>query len=378
MACSCHPRCPPRLGSSSTETTGASSRPMGEAPTSRSVLQALQKQRLVDLGRVIGVAVAVRPMPGRTPRSRSSSNRASSASRPPPAARRDELRPACRAHGLDAPGGADEGGREDAADLARALAHHDGPAPPRAGGSGGGEGGHRARDGRHARARLDARGGRGAGGGRSGRGAGLRRGARWGARGRLLRGSRAALPGGEESTDESTMSRRVGGAVSGPWGAHEKGRLACANRPEWLLYRAERETRFELATSTLARLHSTTELLPQGPEGTDEIDREAGGVKRTRGSWSRVARGGFGLCRGRRSAWRPGVGCGPAPVISGVCGVARRAGASRPQEAAAGITLGRVTERKWRPSLPLAKPRFSSQATMRSFSGCVGRTTLVR
>jgi hypothetical protein len=25
----------------------------------------------------------------------------------------------------------------------------------------------------------------------------------------------------------------------------------------------ERETRFELATSTLARLHSTTELLPQ-------------------------------------------------------------------------------------------------------------------
>ena len=182
MACSCHPRCPPRLGSSSTETTGASSRPMGEAPTSRSVLQALQKQRLVDLGRVIGVAVAVRPMPGRTPRSRSSSNRASSASRPPPAARRDELRPACRAHGLDAPGGADEGGREDAADLARALAHHDGPAPPRAGGSGGGEGGHRARDGRHARARLDARGGRGAGGGRSGRGAGLRRSACRGAR----------------------------------------------------------------------------------------------------------------------------------------------------------------------------------------------------
>ncbi len=31
---------------------------------------------------------------------------------------------------------------------------------------------------------------------------------------------------------------------------------------------AERETRFELATSTLARLHSTTELLPQSTEGT--------------------------------------------------------------------------------------------------------------
>ena len=27
----------------------------------------------------------------------------------------------------------------------------------------------------------------------------------------------------------------------------------------------ERETRFELATSTLARLHSTTELFPQNP-----------------------------------------------------------------------------------------------------------------
>ena len=32
--------------------------------------------------------------------------------------------------------------------------------------------------------------------------------------------------------------------------------------PEWILGRMERETGFEPATSTLARLHSTTELFP--------------------------------------------------------------------------------------------------------------------
>ena len=61
----------------------------------------------------------------------------------------------------------------------------------------------------------------------------------------------------------SDTSRRVGVAVSGPSGAHEKGRLACANRPDWLLYRAERETRFELATSTLATLPAPTKSQPK-------------------------------------------------------------------------------------------------------------------
>ena len=42
----------------------------------------------------------------------------------------------------------------------------------------------------------------------------------------------------------------------------------------------ERETRFELATSTLARLHSTTELLPH----TDTKEQLTGAVK---GKWSR-------------------------------------------------------------------------------------------
>ncbi len=43
------------------------------------------------------------------------------------------------------------------------------------------------------------------------------------------------------------------------------------SRPENLsgifLYALERETRFELATSTLARSHSTAELLPRGMQG---------------------------------------------------------------------------------------------------------------
>ena len=39
-------------------------------------------------------------------------------------------------------------------------------------------------------------------------------------------------------------------------------------------YLVERETRFELATSTLARLHSTTELLPQAVVFLLQIGRE--------------------------------------------------------------------------------------------------------
>ena len=66
---------------------------------------------------------------------------------------------------------------------------------------------------------------------------------------------------------------RAAGAASSPqivlWAleaefAHEKGQLAFPptgrNQGSFEL---ERETRFELATSTLARLHSTTELLPR-------------------------------------------------------------------------------------------------------------------
>ncbi len=43
---------------------------------------------------------------------------------------------------------------------------------------------------------------------------------------------------------------------------NEKRRVSLSANPAFLLSILERDTRFELATSTLARLHSTTELVP--------------------------------------------------------------------------------------------------------------------
>ena len=62
--------------------------------------------------------------------------------------------------------------------------------------------------------------------------------------------------------------------------------------PEPKLRRRERETRFELATSTLARLHSTTELLPQ-----ELLDRRSQGTAR--------AISGTGVLPARRRSCQP-------------------------------------------------------------------------
>jgi hypothetical protein len=82
---------------------------------------------------------------------------------------------------------------------------------------------------------------------------------------------------------------------SRPWqvGSPREGRLIPGPNPAFFAVFSERETGFEPATSTLARLHSTTELLPQALPERMELARCTARVRsgRCRGEEPRPATG---------------------------------------------------------------------------------------